>query len=290
MSQSKQILQASGKSRGARAGFTLIELLVVIAIIAILAAMLLPALASAKRKAYAITCVSNLKQLQLGWIMYAGDNNDYMLPNAPYGNAANHSWCPSASTAGALDWLNSPGNTNPVPFQSTILTPYMGSQLGVYRCPADIVPSLNGQRIRSYSMQGQVGAEYVTTGVRQNDNASGRWYEKVNELSPQPGSSQTIIFLDENTCSLLNSVSDGFLQVNSGTTSLGTTPAEFPDVPGSYHRWGCGMSFADGHSEIHQWTTAVLKIPSKANYSNSSILAGPNNVDWQWFTTHCSYQ
>jgi len=255
---------------GRRRGFTLIELLVVIAIIAILAAMLLPVLNRAKRKAQAVQCVSNLKQLQIGWQLYGNDFTDYMLPNAPLGSTTAQTWCYGS----AEGWHFEDANTNATLYRSSILSPFLGGQLGVYRCPADNIPSDNGQRIRTYSMQSQMGNIY-SYGITRAYNANYAAYKKVTELGSALPPVMALVFLEENMCSM----NDGYLQVNNGTPV-------FPDVPGSYHIWSCGVSYADGHTETHKWSTSVLAIPVRAGYTAASIGTGVKNYDWKWFSQH----
>jgi prepilin-type N-terminal cleavage/methylation domain-containing protein len=273
----------SRKIRMARRAFTLIELLVVIAIIAILAAMLLPALAKAKNRAQIATCINNVKQLQIGWNMYTGDANDFMMPNSPL--SAGLSWVGGSGEG----WGAMEANTNGQIYQTNLMAPYMGGQLAVYHCPADTIPSDNGIRLRTYSMQGQVGSAKIS--ATYNPNA--KIYAKMSDITSNPGASDLIVFIEENICSL----NDGYLQVDNAygpTAGTYSGTASFPDVPGSYHKWGTGVSFADGHAEYHKWFLPALKVtPVHGQTSgNTGIVVGnptgPTAGDWYWFTSHCA--
>ncbi len=264
--------------RHKKGGFTLIELLVVIAIIAILAAMLLPALAKAKLKAQVTQSLNNIKQVQLGWQMYAGDSNDYMVPNAPLTAAHSaNTWC---GTQGE-DWHYSGANTNPAQYTGSIIGPYMGSQLGVYKCPGDNIPSDNGPRIRSYSMNGQMGMLDPT--ARANCllwNPGYRAFIKVSDLT-QLSPVNAFIFCDETMWTL----NDGWMQIDCNHP-------QWPDVPAAYLGGRNEFSFADGHSEVRKWLTSSLKVvPYQYNVTGIDAAAVPggfNNADWIWFTSHAT--
>ena len=269
--------------------FTLIELLVVIAIIAILASLLLPALARAKTSAQRVHCISNLKQLELGAQMYKHDNNDYLIPNAPAGagTAISNVWCPSAS----LSWGGAPGalnaNTNVALYNATLLAPYEINQIGVYKCPFDILTTSLGQiRLRSYSMQESMGGVYLVA-AGANYNANYRLFVKgSDETCPTPAN--LFDFLDENPMS----INDGFLQVNSQPNG------GWPDVPAAYNGHACGFSFADGHLEMHQWQTqaligvngtpAITLDPPTQGKSVQEASGNAANADWYWFQQHAT--
>lgn len=281
--------------------FTLIELLVVIAILGILAGLLLPVLSRAKGKAQGALCLNCGKQLMTAMIMYTADNRDFLPPNPDDGNKIpGHNWASGQAGIGGADEFNPDVLRDP---QRSLLIGYLGQNVNVFRCPADTRTGeydgtntgMIGQVVpaaRTFSMSQAVGT--ICPGFDAGDGHSGaptlpvngRWldgtgdhrrdspwytYGKMSQIGP-PGPSMLWVLIDEDPIGL-----------NDAAFAFNMAVPLWQDCPGSYHAGGCGIAFADGHSETHKWNI----IPR--NEFNGSPITDPAGIqDWAWMRDRTS--
>lgn len=255
-------------------GFTLLELLSVIAVIAILAALLLPALAKGRRRAEGVVCLSNLRQVTLAWSMYALDNNDWFVPNAPWGREPWRSWSPGLMNYGSADGTNWSLLVGAHEFSLGQYLTSRGSPgaARVFKCPSDrsVTRLRDGRvfpRVRSISLNGCVGDNTFEsiTGLmgflRRND------LRRISHIRPD-----LFVFADEHADTI-------------GTPAFGLSQDSgrwiFGNIPASRHDGSGTLSFMDGRAELHRWLEPSTKPPE-----SGKIRMGSPNVfgsrDYLW--------
>lgn len=310
-------INQSGKKT---AGFTLIELLVVIAIIAILAALLLPALAGAKQQSQGVKCLSNLHQLTVGVLAYDTDSRGY-LPANEEGNFVNIDT--ETPPPAVKPWVNGNLNysggvagtdgigsdTNLAYLVSSLYTstgPYIGGP-GVFKCPADPSGAFGASgppRVRSISMNQAIGCclDGSPGGTQDLDGQTGGWlsgsgteggpgtwniYLKESDMS-RPSPANLWLFTDEHC----DSINDGAFAVQMDPIS--DLSANWIDHPSPFHGGACGFTFADGHSVIHKWRDpewkSVLRYTPlfQTGWGQTEVTTKPRTVDLRWIAEHTS--
>jgi prepilin-type processing-associated H-X9-DG protein len=222
-----------------------------------LVALLLPALAGTRPNAQAFQCLENQRQLILAWQMYAQDNNDILPPNDyPYAIAAPRdgtvkNWV-FGSMAVNIDSINTAILMNPA---LSLLALYITNP-AAYKCPSDISLNQGKIRARSVSMNCAVGTRWYTAGAGKprGSPVGGGWlsgfyadpdpnyrtYGKITQMT-RPGPSMTWVIMDENPDT-----------INDPLMNIAMTPF-LVDFPAKSHNGGAGMSFVDGHTEMHRW-------------------------------------
>lgn len=262
----------------ARWAFTLIELLVVISLIAVLAALLLPALNRARARAEGYQSVNNTRQLLLAWILYSDDNNGRLAYNlgGPAGGKD-----PAKKTD--LNWVNNnltweldSDNTNTATLTEASLGTYAGKVASIYRCPSDrVLHPVQRQagwtaRVRSYSMNAMVGnaGDLSADGINQNNPK----YVQFFRLTDIPLPAEIFVFVEEHP----DSINDGYF-LNQFYTNV------WIDLPSSDHNGAAPFAFADGHAQMQRWfdaSTRQPQLPDAVAFPVATFRGETTDLNW----------
>ena len=259
--------------------FTLIELLVVIAIIAILAAMLLPAMAKAKMQGKRVRCISNQKQLTVTWMLYVADNNDWVPSNG-------HSMSPTISPKYWVQGAFFDPSQNSDRFMLDPAYAQFANYLRttqVYTCPTDVqtvnVNGVNVPKLRSYALNAYLG--WV-----------GGWDTRMKPLDARQ---MPLYSVFRKQSEMVTSMPNGtylFLDVHPKSIcwpyfGMHMDREAFFNFPGSSHGRAGVISFSDGHIETRRWKDPRTVAAVSRNYHDHDD-ASPQNADWTWLRDRTS--